>query len=67
MTNIWAYFLVSLCGTYLAITLYNWVKAERDEREWRKLLAEEMNESGSNAPIYRLVRDHSWRVDDGEQ
>lgn len=47
-------FLMVLVGSFLAITLYNWVKAERDERLWRRMLEDEQHEEGV---FYRLVRD----------
>lgn len=47
-------FLMVVVGCSVAITLYNWVKAERDERLWRRMLEDEQHEEGV---FYRLVRD----------
>jgi hypothetical protein len=34
-----------------AIAIYNWIRAELDERAWRRILEEE----DSRLPMYRLV------------
>ena len=50
------YFVTTVLAVVVGIALYEWVKAERDEREWRKILEEEMK-YGVETPLYRLVRD----------
>lgn len=48
-------FLGVIVGCFLAVALYEWVKAERDERTWRRIMEEEMD--SPDYTYYRLVRD----------
>lgn len=50
------YFVTTVLAVVIGTALYEWVRAERDEREWRKILEEEMK-YGVETPLYRLVRD----------
>ena len=43
-------------SAFTAVTLYEWVKAERDERQWRKMIEEEAD-LGAPTFTYRLVRE----------
>lgn len=54
--NLLLYFLMTIAGAFLAISVYEWIKAERDERQWRKLMQEELD-AGIPTVHYRLVRD----------
>lgn len=50
------YFVTTVLAVVIGTALYEWVRAERDEREWRKIIEEEMK-YGADTPLYRLVRD----------
>jgi hypothetical protein len=53
--NILVSLLVTVVGCAIAVSLYNWVKAEIDERHWRRMLEDELK-FGDNTPLYRLTR-----------
>ena len=44
-------FGVVFIGCVAAIAVYNWLRAELDERAWRRILEEE----DTHLPMYRLV------------
>lgn len=48
-------FLGMVVATFLGVAIYTWVKAERDERAWRKLMEEE--QPSWDVPRYRMVMD----------
>lgn len=50
----WMYMLLTFASTMVAIIVYQWVRAEIDERRWRRMIDEELD---SPAFTYRLVRD----------
>lgn len=45
-------FFGALLGCIAGIAIVNWIRAELDERAWRRILEEE---TGENVPMYRLV------------
>lgn len=47
-------FIGALLGCVAGIALYNWIRAELDEREWRRILKEEGG-FPLDGPTYRLV------------
>lgn len=47
---------VVIVGTIAGLAIYGWVKAELDERTWRRILEEEGNDSG-RIPLYRMLLD----------
>jgi hypothetical protein len=49
-----AYAGVVFLATLAAITFYAWLKAEWDERQWRKIIQEELE---MPRLTYRMVRD----------
>ena len=53
--NILVSLLVTVVGCTAAVSFYNWVKAEIDERHWRRMLEDELK-FGDNTPMYRLTR-----------
>lgn len=57
MNNVWEYFLLSLCATFIGVSIYEWIKSERDERQWRKILEAEKDGGLNPTFTYRLVRD----------
>jgi DMSO reductase anchor subunit len=46
-------FFTVLLGCVAGIAIYNWIRAELDEREWRRILKEEGGFEGLHT--YRLV------------
>lgn len=46
-------FFTVLLACVVGIALYNWIRAELDEREWRRILKEEGGFEGMQT--YRLV------------
>jgi hypothetical protein len=51
MEDIAITFVTVLLACVAAIAIYNWIRAELDERAWRRILEEE----DSRLPMYRLV------------
>jgi hypothetical protein len=51
MSDIAIMFVTVLLACVAAIAIYNWIRAELDERTWRRILEEE----DSRLPMYRLV------------
>lgn len=50
----WMYMVVTFASTMIAIIVYQVVRAEIDERRWRRMIDKELD---SPAFTYRLVRD----------
>lgn len=53
MEDIIVVFLAALLGCIAGIALFNWIRAELDEREWRRILKEEGGFESLHT--YRLV------------
>lgn len=53
------YFLITVIAVFLGVSIYSWMKAEWDERQWRKIIDEEMSMPRFT---YRMVRE-----DDGSE
>lgn len=51
MENIVVTFITALLACVAAIAIYNWIRAEADERAWRRILDEE----NDYLPLYRLI------------
>lgn len=47
---------IVIVGTIAGLAIYGWVKAELDERTWRRLLKEEGGDAGQ-IPLYRMLLD----------
>ena len=53
--NQWvAYALITFVATLAAVVTYQWIRAEIDERRWRRMIDEELSDP---VFMYRLVRD----------
>lgn len=51
-----AYVLLGFSSCFAAVSIYDWLKAERDERVWRRIMEDEARD-GTRPPIYRMVMD----------
>lgn len=49
-------FIVGISSTFAGVSIYEWLKAERDERVYRRIMEDEARQ-GTNPPMYRLVMD----------
>lgn len=49
-------FGIVVVGVIVGLAVYGWVKAELDERTWRRIMREEGTDPGQ-VPLYRMLLD----------